>query len=466
MASALLREIYGFRSSAWPTENDTMSKDVVTWAEDPAHFTRTRRDFLQVGAIGALGLTLGDALRMEAHGAQKFYESKEGPAKSVIQIVLGGGMSAQESWDPKPDAPIEYRGPMGVCKTSIPGVVFGETMQNCAKIADKMTIIRSMQGKEADHNRASYTLYTGYRMSPALKHPSMGAVVSHEFGPKNDLPAYMAVPKANDLGGTGYLSPQYGAFSMGGDPSRSDFKVSNMTLPTSVSDERFTRRRKMRDAVEDHFRSLETNPSAIDAMDEFYQRAYTMISSPNARKAFDIQSEPKAMKEKYGLNKTGMQILLARRLVEAGVRFITISVGSWDHHNRIKDAFGKTMPPLDQAFAALITDLEDRGLLDSTLVFMSGEFGRTPKINKQAGRDHYAKVWSMAMAGGGISKGKIYGASDATSIEVETDPVTMPDALTTVYQQMGVNADKELMAPGARPIEIVNGGKVIDGLVG
>lgn len=443
-----------------------MSRDVVTWAEDPAHFQRSRRDFLQVGMVGALGLTLGDVLRMEARGAPKFYQTREGPAKSVIQIVLGGGMAAQESWDPKPDAPIEYRGPMGVCKTKIPGVVFGEMMSNCAAIADKMTIIRSMQGKEADHNRASYTLYTGYRMSPAIKHPSMGAVVSHEFGPKNDLPAYMAVPSANALGGTGYLSPQYGAFSMGGDPSRSDFKVRNMTLPDSVDDGRFTRRRKMREAVEDHFRSLETNPSAIDAMDEFYTRAYTMISSPNAREAFDLHSEPKEMKEKYGMNKTGMQVLLARRLVEAGVRFITITVGGWDHHNRIKDAFNKNMPPLDQAFAALINDLEDRGLLDSTLVFMSGEFGRTPKINKQAGRDHYAKVWSMAMAGGGIAKGAIYGSSDATSIEVERDPVTMPDALTTVYKQMGITADKELMSPGARPIEIIKGGTFVDGLVG
>jgi uncharacterized protein (DUF1501 family) len=233
-----------------------------------------------------------------------------------------------------------------------------------------------------------------------------------------------------------------------------------------VDDGRFTRRRKMREAVEDHFRSLETNPSAIDAMDEFYTRAYTMISSPNARKAFDLHSEPKEMKEKYGMNKTGMQVLLARRLVEAGVRFITITVGGWDHHNRIKDAFNKSMPPLDQAFAALINDLEDRGLLDSTLVFMSGEFGRTPKINKQAGRDHYAKVWSMAMAGGGIAKGAIYGSSDATSIEVERDPVTMPDALTTVYKQMGITADKELMSPGARPIEIIKGGTFVDGLVG
>jgi len=442
------------------------NKDVVTWNEDPAHFARpSRRDFLRVGSIGALGLSLGDVLRMEAQGAQKWYESKPGQAKCVIQIVLGGGQAAQESWDPKPDAPLEYRGPLGVVKTKIPGIQFGELLPECAKIADKMTVIRSMTGKEADHNRASYTLHTGYRMSPALKHPSMGAVVSHEFGPNNNLPPYMAIPNINGNGGTGYLSAQYGAFGMGSDPYSSSFQVRNLSLRDSVSDDRFVRRREMRDAVEQYFRTMDTDQAALDAMDEFYQRAYTLISSPKARKAFDLKSESPKMIEKYGKSQAGMRLLLARRLVEAGTRFITVSVGGWDHHQRIKDAFTRQMPSLDQAFAALVTDLEDRGLLDSTLVFMSGEFGRTPKINKSAGRDHYAKVFSMAMAGGGLTQGNVYGRSDATSIEVESDPVTMPDALTTIYKQMGINADKEIMAPGARPMEIVDGGKVIADII-
>ena len=442
-------------------------QDVVTWNQDPAHFQRrSRRDFLRVGAVGALGLSLGDVLRMEAQGAQKWYESKPGKAKCVIQIVLAGGQAAQESWDPKPDAPLEYRGPLGVVKTKIPGVHFGEMLPECAKIADKMTIIRSMTGKEADHNRASYTLQTGYRMSPALKHPSMGAVVSHEFGPNNNLPPYMAIPNISGQGGTGYLSAQYGAFGMGSDPFSSKFEVRNLSLSQSVDADRFTRRQDMREAVEKHFRTLDTDHAALDAMDEFYKRAYTLISSPEAQKAFDLKTEPKKMIERYGNSQAGMRLLLARRLVEAGTRFITVSVGGWDHHQRIKDAFSRQMPQLDQAFAALITDLEERGLLDSTLVFMSGEFGRTPKINKSAGRDHYAKVFSMAMAGGGLTQGNIYGRSDATSIEVESDPVTMPDALATIYQQMGIHAEKELMAPGARPMEIVNGGSIVDGIIG
>jgi len=447
-----------------------IDKDIVTWRDDPAHFNgtaqRSRRDFLQVGAIAGLGLSLGGMLQLEALGQQKYYESKEGPAKSVIQIYLGGGMAAQESWDPKPDAPLEYRGPMGVVKTALPGVRFGETMKHTAKIADKLTVIRSMSGKEADHGRASYTMFTGYRRSPALEHPSMGAVVSHEFGPRNNLPAFMAVPDAGQYTGTGYLSSQYGPFGMGSSPERSDFQVRDLSLPKGMTDIRFDRRRKMRDAVEEHFRSLETNPAALNAMDEFYQRAYTMISSPEAKQAFELQKESKQMKARYGDGATGMKLLLARRLVEAGVRFVTINIGGWDMHSRIQDGFTRNMVPLDQAFAALISDLDERGLLDSTLVFMSGEFGRTPKINKGAGRDHYAKVFSMAMAGGGIARGNVYGRSDATSVGVESDPVAVPDMFTTVYKQMGIIADKELMAPGGRPIEIVDGGKVIPGLLG
>jgi hypothetical protein len=447
-----------------------MAKDSmqgVSWREDPAHFNRPkRRDFLKVGMIGGLGLTLGDFLRtQDAQAAQKNYESKEGPAKSVIQIVLPGGMAHQESWDPKPEAPLEYRGPFGVVKTAIKGEVFNENFKHTAKIADKITVIRSMAGKEADHGRASYAMFTGYRKSPALEHPSLGAVISHEYGPRKDLPPYVSVPNTNRYGGTGYLSSQFGAFAVGSDPADSRFQVQDLKTPDSVDDKRFERRKHIRDAVEDHFRSQETKADALSAIDEFYQRAYTMISSPNARKAFDLRKESKATREKYGENQAGMRFLLARRLIEAGVRFTTVGYGSWDHHFGIQQSMDRNAPALDQAYAALITDLEERGLLDSTLVLMTSEFGRTPKINSRAGRDHFARVYSVALAGGGIKKGLIYGSSNSTASEPEKNPVTVPDLMTTVYKQIGITADKELMAPGGRPIEIVNGGKVINDLI-
>jgi hypothetical protein len=425
-----------------------------------------RREFLRVGVVGSLGLTLGDYFTMKAKADIKNYESKEGVAKSVIQIVLPGGMAHQESWDPKPDAPLEYRGPFGVAKTKMPGVVLNENFAKTAQVADKMTIIRSIAGKEADHGRASYTMFTGYRKSPAIEHPAMGAVVSHEFGPRKDLPPYVAVPSANEYGGTGYLGSQFGPFGIGSDPARTGYKVRDLSLPAGVDDRRFGTRREIREVVDDHFRYQAGKTEAVGAMDEFYQRAYALISSPAAREAFDIEKESAATRAKYGSSDAGPRFLLARRLVEAGVRFVTVSYGGWDMHAGIEQAMKRQAPNLDAALAGLIRDLDDRGLLASTIVLVTSEFGRTPKINASAGRDHFPRVFSLAVAGGGFKKGLVYGSSNSTASEPEENPVKVEDVLTTVYHQLGINADKELMAPGARPIEIIDGGAVVKDLIG
>jgi hypothetical protein len=445
----------------------SLRKDSVTWHEDPAHFAKPgRRDFIKVGVVGALGLTLGDFLAMRARADIKNYVSKEGPAKSVIQIVLPGGMAHQESWDPKPDAPLEYRGPFAVAKTKMAGVVLNENFRAVAQVADKMTIIRSIAGKEADHGRATYTMYTGYRKSPAIEHPSLGAVVSHEFGPRKEMPPYVAVPNATEYGGTGYLGSQYGPFGIGSDPGRGNYQVRDLMLPPGVDDRRFSTRREIRDVVDDHFRKQADKAEALGAMDSFYQRAYAMISSPAARDAFDINKESSATRSKYGPSEAGPRFLLARRLVEAGVRFVTVSYGGWDMHAGIENSMRRQAPGLDSALAGLIRDLSDRGLLQSTIVLVTSEFGRTPKINASAGRDHYPRVFSLAVAGGGFKQGLVYGSSNATASEPEEDPVRVEDVLTTVYHQLGINADKELMAPGGRPIEIIDGGEVVKGLLG
>ncbi|MCE9534057.1 MAG: DUF1501 domain-containing protein [Planctomycetes bacterium] len=441
--------------------------DAVTWKDDPAHFQRPgRRDFLRVGVVSSLGLTLGDFLKMEAVADQKTFVSKEGVAKSVIQIVLPGGMAHQESWDPKPEAPLEYRGPFSVAKTKLPGVVFNENFRSLAGVADKMTVIRSIAGKEADHGRATYTMYTGYRKSPAIEHPSLGSVVSHEFGPRANLPPYVAVPNASGPAGTGYLGSQFGPFGIGSDPARTNYQVRDLMLPPGVDDRRFTTRREIRSVVDDHFRKQADKAEALGAMDEFYQRAYAMISSPAAREAFDISKETAATKEKYGTSDAGPRFLLARRLVESGVRFVTVSYGGWDMHAGIETAMRRQAPGLDQALAGLIRDLDDRGLLASTIVLVTSEFGRTPKINASAGRDHFPRVYSVAVAGGGFKKGLVYGSSNSTASEPEENPVRMEDVLTTVYAQLGINADKELMAPGGRPIEIIDDGNVVKDLIG
>src|SRR4051812_42558344 len=277
------------------------------WCDDPRHVRPNagpnRREFLYVGLVGGLGLTLGKYLGMTGNGGglaradQKFYESKEGVAKSIIHIFLPGGMAQQESFDPKPYAPIEYRGPFGTVPTALNGEVFSENVPNIAKIADKITVVRSMTHGEAAHERGTHNMFTGYRPSPALNYPSMGSVVSHEFGPRNNLPPYVAIPNLpNIYAGSGYLSTAYGPFSLGSDPARGNFQVRDLNLAKDINDDRFAKRRSMLAAVDDHFRKLEKS-DALDAMDSFYQRAYSLVSSKQAREAFDIKGESDALKD-------------------------------------------------------------------------------------------------------------------------------------------------------------------------
>ena len=425
-----------------------------------------RRGFLTVGAVGGLGLTLGDFFRLRARAEQKNYAAIEAKADSVIHIFLPGGIAHQESFDPKPLAPLEYRGELGTIKTKLDGEVFCETLPQTAQIADKITVIRSMTHGEAAHERGTHNMFTGYRPSPALQFPSMGSVVAHELGTRNDLPPYVCVPSMpNVYAGTGYLSSAYSPFSLGSDPANGGFKVQDLNLPGGIDDSRFATRRSVLEAVNDHFAKKEKG-DGLAAMDTFYDRAYSLISSQKAREAFNIQAEPAAIRDEYGRNEAGQRMLMARRLVAAGVRFVSLQYGGWDMHSGIYPGMRKQMPAFDQAFATLIRDLERTGLLDRTLVMVSSEFGRTPKINKDAGRDHWPKVFSVVLAGGGIKKGYIHGASNATGAEPDRDPLGVEDLATTVYHQIGIVADKELMAPGGRPIEIVDGGKVRTELLG
>ncbi|MCG8649188.1 MAG: DUF1501 domain-containing protein [Pirellulales bacterium] len=425
----------------------------------------SRRGFLAAGTFGGLGLTLPQLMWMEQAAAdQKHYDFIEAKAKSVIHVYLPGGMAHQESWDPKPYSPIEYRGEMKPVKTNT-GEIFCESIPKLAKIADKLCVIRSMTHGEAAHERGTHNMFTGYKPSPALKYPSFGAVVSHEYGPRDNMPPYVCIPnQPNEFAGTGYLSSSYGPFSLGSDPASSGFRVRDLAMYSGVDQERFTRRQSALAAVNKKFSAM-TNSDNVSAMNTFYERAYNLLGSEKAKAAFDLSKEDDKMKDSYGKNQAGQRLLMARRLVEAGCRLVTLTYGGWDMHQGITAAMNRTMPPLDQALSRLITDLDERGLLDTTLVMVSSEFGRTPKINKDAGRDHYPKVFSVMLAGGGIKGGTIYGSSNATASEPEFDPVGPGDLATTMYHQLGIVADKELMAPGDRPIEIVDGGKVLTDII-
>lgn len=432
---------------------------------NPLERYSSRREFFYVGLLGGIGLTLPQFLRNQALGDTKTYGTHDAIAQGIIHIFLPGGLAHQESFDPKPFAPAEYRGPFGAIDTKLPGIQFGEFMKETAQIADKIALIRSMSHGEAAHERGTHNMFTGYRPSPALEYPSIGSVISHELGPRNDLPPYVCVPSVpNEYANSGYLSSAFGPFALGSDPAQKDFQVRDLNLAKGVDDARFARRKSLLETVDHHFRALEES-DAIDSMDAFYQHAYKLISSQKAREAFDLKSEPDALKDEYGRTAAGQRMLLARRLIEGGVRFVSLTAGSWDHHDNLKNNIQKELPQTDKAIATLIRDLDRRGMLDSTLVMVTTEFGRSPKINATAGRDHWPRVFSTMLAGGGMKQGYVHGASDALGGEVDTDGVSVADLATTIYNQIGINADGELMSPGNRPIEIVAGGQVLDALL-
>jgi hypothetical protein len=450
----------------------------------------SRRAALQAGSFGALGLSLADFLSLQAArgeasitGGAAGLEGLPQRIKSVIQINLPGGFPHHESFDPKPEAPVEYRGSFGVVKTST-GDVFSDNLPELAGIADKLTIVRSVVGKIPDHALATYHLHTGYTPTPVIDYPQMGSIVSHELGALGELPCYIAIPGKNSFGGgTGFLPSVYGPFETGGDPAtqKKGFKVRDFSLPAGLSREQLDRRRGVRDVVDQRIRELEASPVLLDTMDEFHARAYSLLTSTDAQKAFSFDGETDETFELYGSEVTGdikgpdgrlhpkglsERLIIARRLVEAGVRFVTLQYGSWDCHQDVKRACLDQMRPFDHAIKGLVLDLERRGLLDSTLVWVTTEFGRTPKVNKDSGRDHWARVYSMLLAGGGFKPGLIHGASDATGGEPARDAVTLENLMATIYYQMGIDANKELVAFGTRPIEIVKDAEVVRSLLG
>ncbi len=419
-----------------------------------------RRAFLRVGVLSGLGLTLGDYFRLQTAWGDPVVAGPAAKADSVIFIFMAGGMSHIETFDPKPYAPLEYRGEIGSIETNT-GEMFGGQFANLAKVADKMTVIRSMTHGEAAHERGTHNMLTGYRPSPAITYPSLGAVVAHEYGPRNDLPGYITIPNASDpFLGPGYLSAAYGPFSVGGEPQADGFQVKDLNLASGVDAERMERRKTLLSAVDHHFSELEAG-DMLTAMDSYYQRAYALISSQAAREAFNISAEPEEIRNEYGRHNFGQRLLLSRRLVEAGARFVTVLDGGWDHHEKIRDAMRNQLPSVDQGLATLIRDLDRRGLLQRTLVVMVTEFGRTAKINKDGGRDHWPKAFSVALAGGGVKGGTILGQTDPRGAEPARDPVSPEDLATTIYNQLGIDAGRELMSPGDRPLEIIKDGSVL-----
>jgi hypothetical protein len=428
----------------------------------------SRRHLLRLGASGLFaGLSLPRLLQSEAQAAG----GMKARAKSCIFIFLEGGPPHQDMWDPKPDAPAEVRGPFQPISTAVPGTIFTEHCGRCAKIADRFTVVRSHSHADNGHMTGYHYVMTGRRAAfPDGEHPiptnelypSLGSIVARELGSNGKLPPYINMPHPMSAGGPGFYGAEYAPFVIESDPSQPDFEVRDLGDVAGVSAARRDRRRQLLAGLENG----RQRGGRAAAMSTYYAKAYDLVTSPEARKAFQLQDEPAKIREMYGSLQIGQSALLARRLVEAGCRFVGIDAPGWDvHFNCFPSLAGDLIPPADQAFAALVTDLSQRGMLDETLVIMMGEMGRTPRVNAQAGRDHWSMAQCILFAGGGTRPGQIIGATDKTASAPVSDPISVADFLRTVCTLLGIDANKEYADPLGRPVPIVGGGRVIPGLL-
>lgn len=429
----------------------------------------SRRDFLRVGALSAFGLSMPGILEAQAQNAKaapgKFRAAKRDV--SIILLWMNGGPSHIDTFDPKPDAPQEIRGPFKAIPTNVAGAQVTEYMPKIAQQMDKLSVIRSVTSPDGNHETATHYLLTGYPFNPAIEYPAYGSVLAREKGYQHDLPPYVMM---NGLpfnhGHGGYMGAIYNPFLLNGDPNDPNFSVRDVAPPGGVDVIRLDRRRMLRDALDDWQRDKERAPKAAQTMDEFYQRAYSLVTSPEAKKAFHLKEEPDKVREEYGRTHFGQSCLLARRLVEAGVRCVTINMGGWDtHENNFNAMKNGLLPPLDSGYAALLKDLHQRGMLDTTLVVWMGEFGRTPVVNASAGRDHWSGAISVCMGGGGVKTGVVVGSSNERAEYPKERPLRVEDVAATIYKALGVDYEKEYISPEDRPLKINYDGTPIKELI-
>jgi hypothetical protein len=437
-----------------------------------------RRGFLKAGMLGAAGLCLADLLRLEARANTTAFKQP-----SVIILWMRGGPSHIDMWDPKPDAPAEYRGEFGVIPTKLPGVQLCDLLPLCAKIMDKWSIVRSLYHNDPGHSSGDQICFTGYPSGPNPDeniHPSCGSIVSKQLGRVGDhLPPYVMIPRMVPGTGSAYLGVAHKPFETLADPANDGpFRIPSFSLPSGIDVNRLGERRQLLGSFDSLRREVDTT-GQLDALDRYHQRAWDILTSKTAEEAFDLDREPARIRERYGFmpafdpkasNRCGapawsQRILLARRLVEAGVRLVTVDLRWWDTHVKgfesLKLGF---LPRFDQAYSALVEDLEQRGLLESTLVLAWGEFGRTPKVNNDAGRDHYPNVFSAALIGGPVKGGRVVGESDAKGAFPKTNPKSPQDVLATVYHHLGIDTEQQYVNGAGRPISVLPEGKPIEEL--
>jgi hypothetical protein len=431
----------------------------------------TRREILRAGAITALGLTVTDWLRLRGLAGQTQGRARKATAKRCILLWLDGGPSHLDTFDLKPSAPQEVRGPFRPIETNVAGVHVCEHLPRTARLLDKVALVRSVTSTLGEHNFGSHYLLTGYKPTNVLEYPSYGAVAAGLDGTGHLLPPYVAVPDYNPYAGAGFLPAASRPFAVGGDPAAPDFRVRDFDPYPGVDGGRLSRRKEFLEAF-DRFRTAAEAHGEQNA-DPDFEQAWRLIASSEAKKAFDLAPEPATIRERYGPRTLGQSCLLARRLIQAGVPFVTVTDRGWDTHealvNRLKEGYtggvvGK-IPTLDLAYSALLADLDERGLLDETLVILMGEFGRTPKINTAGGRDHWPRVFSVLLAGGGVRGGQVVGSSDSRGESPRDRPVLPEDLARTIYTLLGIDPDHQLQTPDGRPVAVNRGTQVIQELL-
>lgn len=416
----------------------------------------SRRGMLQLGALGGLGLTLPMALAGQARAGDKAKNT------NCILIWTRGGTSHHDTFDPKPDAPVSVRGEFGVIDTAIPGIKFTEIVPTMAREAKRFSLLRGWNPRNGSHGTADQWVMSGRRFNTTIRYPTYGSVVSYQHGFKSAMPPFIQLGTDVDRrygGGTsGILGIEHNPFEIAADPNADKFTVRDITPPSGISFERVDRRREVLARIDALQRTADIQQDTLAAQDEYYQAAFNMITAPETKQAFDIASEDEKLREGYGRHKFGQSCLLARRLVEAGVRFVTVTDGGWDtHQNNFKSLKDSRLPPVDKALPQLLTDLEDRGLLDTTLVLWLTDFGRTPKINSASGRDHWSTSGFAIMAGAGVPAGEVLGETDAEGGHVTKDEYFSDDIATTVYQKLGIPDDLIAHSPDGRPVRLIEG---------
>lgn len=426
-----------------------------------------RRHWLQLGVAGLAGGSFANLLQLRETCAASLPANKK--PSSCILIWMDGGPTHFETFDPKPEAPVEIRGEFQPIQTNVSGIQICEHLPQLASIANKYAIVRSVCHNQGNHGAGNHYMMTG--APPRIPvgcgafvsfHPSLGSVAAKERPAPHGLPPYFSMPSMSRSGGPNFLGAKYAPFVVGGDPNNKHFRVRDVELPSGITDDRFGARRDLRHLVDRLPRF--SDPATADpvvAVDEFFQQGIELITTPEAQKAFDIQTESDATRDAYGRNSFGQRALLARRLVEAGVPFVTLYDGGWDHHSDLFGALKTRLPSWDQTVAALINDLDQRGLLETTMVIALGEFGRTPKIStlpgqSKAGRDHWANAMSILFAGGGTPGGQVIGATDRQGHSACERILSPENFVSTVYLKMGIDPDKVYYTPSGRPTHLVS----------